>query len=325
MPHKFNAEHRDKIPKQKHRITNWAKYNESLRQRGDLTVWISADELGLWSAPRRKTRGGQPRYSDLAIEVCLTLGMVYRQPLRQTQGLMRSIAGMFGINIAVPDFSTLSRRGSNLKMQSNLQTNSRAPIHLVVDSTGLKIFGEGEWLEEKHKVKAKRKSWRKLHLGLDLVSGDIVCSDLTTEDVGDPTALPGLLDQISSPVDLFLADGAYDGQPTSDLLAARFGSTIKVTIPPPINAALSSHAAHNPTVRDNHINEIAARGRMAWQKSSGYNQRSRGETQMGRWKTVIGPKLKARNLGNQKTEAKIGVRVLNRMTGLGRPCFERTA
>ena len=148
--------------------------------------------------------------------------------------------------------------------------------------------------------------------------------DLTKDDVGDPTALPDLLDQIDGPVDLFLADGAYDGQPISDLLTARFRSTIEVTIPPPVNAALSSHAAQNPTVRDTHINEIAAHGRLAWQKASGYNQRSRGETLMGRWKTVVGPKLKARNFENQKTEVKIGVRILNRMTGLGRPRFERT-
>ena len=194
-----------------------------------------------------------------------------------------------------------------------------------MDSTGLKIFGEGEWLEQKHKTKRKRRSWRKLHLGLDLVSGEIVCADLTTDDVGDPTALPGLLDQVDGPVDLFLADGAYDGEPTSDLLAARFGSTIEVTIPPPKNAILSPNAAKDPTARDCHIAEIAAHGRMAWQKATGYNQRSRGETLMGRWKAVIGPKLKARNFENQKTEAKIGVRVLNRMTGLGRPSFERTA
>ena len=125
--------------------------------------------------------------------------------------------------------------------------------------------------------------------------------------------------------DLFLADGAYDGEPTSDVLAFRFASMIEVTIPPPKNAVLSPNAALHPTVCDRHIAEIAARGRIAWQKASGYNQRSRGETLMGCWKTVIGPKLKARNFGNQKTEAKIGVRVLNRMTGLGRPHFERTA
>jgi hypothetical protein len=152
------------------------------------------------------------------------------------------------------------------------------PLRLVVDSTGLKIFGEGEWLEEKHKNKRNRRSWRKLHLGLNLVSGEIVCSALTRDDVSDPTALPDLLDQVDGPADLFLADGAYDGEPTSDLLAARFGSTIEVTIPPPRNAILSPNAAQNMTARDCHIADITARGLMASPKASGYNQRSRIES-----------------------------------------------
>lgn len=203
--------------------------------------------------------------------------------------------------------------------------NNKTAIHLAVDRTGLKIFSKGDWLERKHKAKSKRRSWRKLRLGLDLVSGEIVCSDLTTDNVGDLTALPDLLGQIDCPVDLFLADGVYDGGPTSDLLATRFGSTIDVTIPPPKTAVLSPNAAHYPTIRDIHIAEIKTYGRMVWQKTSGYNQRSRIETQMARWKAVIGPKLKARCFGNQKTKAKIGVQVLNRMTRLGRPNFERTA
>jgi len=325
MPHKFNADRRDKILKQKQRVTNWSEYNECLRRRGDLTVWISEDALALWAAPRRTTPGGQPYYSDLAIELCLTLGMVFKQPLRQTQGLMRSIATLLGVEIAVPDFSTLSRRGNGLTLRPKPKYKSDKPVQLVVDSTGLKIFGEGGWLEEKHKATAKGKTWRKLHLGLDLVSGEIVCSDLTTDDIGDPTALSGLLDQVYGPVDLFLADGAYDGKPTSDLLAARFGSMTEVIIPPPNNAVFSPDAAQHPTSRDRHIAEIESKGRIAWQKSSDYNQRSRGETLMGRWKTVIGSKLRARTFNNQKTEAKIGVRVLNRMTELGRPNFQRTA
>lgn len=325
MPHKFNADRRDKIPMQKHRVTNWSEYNEGLRQRGDLTVWICDDALELWTAPRRTTPGGQPHYSDLAIEMCLTLGMVFKQPLRQAQGLMRSIATLLGVAIAVPDFSTLSRRSNGLTLRSMPRDKSRAPIHLVVDSTGLKIFGEGDWLEEKHKTKAKRKSWRKLHLGLDLVSGEIVCSDLTTNDIGDPSALPDLLDQIAGLVERFLADGAYAGDPTSEVLNARFGSMIEVIIPPPKNAVFSQNAALHPTIRDLHITEIESKGRIAWQKSSGYNQRSRIETQIGRWKTVIGQKLKARSFENQKTETRIGVRVLNRMTELGRPKFQRTA
>jgi len=263
--------------------------------------------------------------SDLAIELCLTLGLVFKQALRQTQGLMRSIARLLGVEIAVPDFSTLPRRGNGLTLRTKPAPRRDKPVQLVVDSTGLKIFGEGDWLEQKHKTKHKRRSWRKLHLGLDLVSGRIVCSDLTKDDVGDPTALPDLLDQVDGPVDLFLADGAYDGEPTPDLLAARFGSLIEVTIPPPKNAIPSPNAAKDPMARDCHIAEISARGRMDWQKATGYNQRSRGETLMGGWKTAIGPKLKARTFENQKTEAKIGVRVLNRMTGLGRPSFERTA
>mgnify|MGYP000367620372 CR=1 FL=1 len=216
--------------------------------------------------------------------------MVFKQPLRQTQGLMRSIATLLRVEIAVPDFSALSRQGNGLTLRPKPKSKSDKPVQLVMDSTGLKIFGEGGWREEKHKATAKRKTWRKLHLGLDLVSSEIVCSDLTTDDIGDPTALPGLLDQVYGPVDLFLADGAYDGKPTSDLLVARFGSMTEVIIPPPNNAVFSPDAAQHPTSRDRHIAGIESKGRIAWQKSSGYNQRSRGETVMGRWKTVIGSK-----------------------------------
>jgi hypothetical protein len=182
-----------------------------------------------------------------------------------------------------------------------------------------------KWLHNKHKTKANRKSWRKLHLGLDLTTGDIVCSDLTKEDVGDPTALSELLDQIDAPVSRFLADGAYDGDPTSDLLVERFGEAIEIIIPPPITAVPSPEAARDPTTRDKHITAIRDQGRMAWQASSGYNQRSRGEAQMGRWKTVIGPKLKARNLPNQKTEVRIGSAILNKMNELGRARFKVAA
>ena len=171
----------------------------------------------------------------------------------------------------------------------------------------------------------RRKSWRKLHLGLDLATGEIVCSDLTTDGVGDPTALPQLLDQIDGDVSRFIADGAYDGTPTSDLLVKLFGVDVEIIIPPPKTAVLSAKAAVNPTLRDQRISAIRTGGRMAWQVSSGYNQRSRAETQMGRWKMVIGPKLKARSFPNQRTEAKIGTHILNKMTGLGRAKFELIA
>lgn len=325
MPHKFNAGRRHKFDKKRYRITNWSDYTESLRQRGDVTVWLSREVECAWRAERRKTQGGQPVYSDLAITACLTLGMVYKQPLRQTEGFVRSLVRLMEVDLRVPDYSTLSRRGTGLTFPTRSCVEADGPIHLVVDSTGLKIFGEGEWLENKHRTRPKRKSWRKLHLGLDLVSGDIVCSDLTKDDVGDPTALPDLLDQIDVDVTRFIADGAYDGDPTSDLLTDRFGVNVEIIIPPPKNATLSPAAAVQPTLRDTHIAAITTGGRMAWQVSTGYNQRSRGETQMGRWKMVIGPKLKARSFPNQKTEARIGAHILNKMTGLGRARFEAVA
>jgi len=321
MPHKFNASRRHKFEKRRYRITSGLAYNESPRQRGDVTAWLSPNMAAAWRAERRNVRGGQPVYSDLAITVCLTLGMVYKQPLRQTEGFVRSLVKHTDVDIRVPDYSTFSRRGAGLSLLMKSRAEQDSPIHLVVDSTGLKIFGEGDWLENKHKTKPKRKSWRKLHLGLDLVSGGIVCSDLNKDDVGDPTALPDLLDQIDADVTRLIADGAYDEDPTSALLTDRFGPTIEIVIPPPKTAVLSPDADGNPTLRDERIAEIRTGGRMAWQVSSGYNQRSRGKTLMGRWKAVISPKLKARSFSNQKTEAKIGSHILNKMTELGRAKF----
>ncbi|URK89184.1 IS5 family transposase (plasmid) [Rhizobium sp. RCAM05350] len=325
MPHKFNDARRPMLPRQLHRVTNWTEYNEALRRRGDPTIWFEDGVADLWSAPRRLTQGDQARYSDIAIEMCLALRLVFGLPLRQTQGFVRSIAQLTGGSISAPCFSTLSRRGAVLKTGIRKRPPTDEPVHLVVDSTGLKVFGAGEWLEEKHETRGTRRSWRKLQLGLDLLSGEILCADLTLESIGDTTALPELLGQIDAPVALFIANGAYDGVPVSDLVEARFGDQVVIIIPPPKNAVPSVNAAHNPTPRDRHIDVIATHGRMGWQKSSGDNQRSRIEARMGRCKTVIGPKLKARTLANQRTEAAIGVSILNRMNRLGPAELERVA
>ena len=279
MPHKFNAARRHKFDKAQYRVINWAEYNESLRQRGNLTIWVSEEAQSMWSAPRRTSRGGQRRYSDLAVETCLTLRMAYRLGLRQTQGLMGSIGTLMGLDIRVPDYSTLSRRANGLSIAQVMRQAGSVPVHLVVDSTGLKIFGEGEWLAQKHKTKGIRRRWRKLHLGLDLLSGTIACANLTHDDVGDSTALPGLLDQLDAPITGFLADGAYDGASTRDLLRERYGETLDVVIPPPKNAVIRPQSARDPTVRDHHIAQIRSNGRMAWQAATGYNRRSRIETQ----------------------------------------------
>ena len=181
MPHKFNAARRHKFDKVQYRVINWAEYNESLRQRGDLTIWVSEEAQSVWSAPRRTSRGGQCRYSDLAIETCLMLRTAYHLGLRQTQGLMGSIGTLMGLDIRVPDYSTLSRRANGVSIAQVMRQAGSVPIHLVVDSTGLKIFGEGEWLAQKHNTKGIRRRWRKLHLGLDLASGAIGCAALTPD------------------------------------------------------------------------------------------------------------------------------------------------
>jgi len=154
MPHKFNASCRHKFEKKQYRVTNWTAYSESLRNRGDLTVWITDNARNHWVAPRRGSRGGQPRHSYLAISMCLTLSMVYKLPLHQTQGLMRSISKLMQLDVPVPDFSTLSRRGKGLRLPTRTKTKLAEPVHLVVDSTGLKVFGEGQWRQTKHKTKA---------------------------------------------------------------------------------------------------------------------------------------------------------------------------
>ncbi|WP_229598027.1 IS5 family transposase [Roseibium aggregatum] len=193
-----------------------------------------------------------------------------------------------------------------------------------MNSTGLKVFGAGEWQETKHGKASRRRSWRKLHLGLDLETGQIECSELTTDDIGDPSAVPGLLDQTEEPVRRFLADGAYDGTATRNEITQRFAD-VEILIRPPKTAVAGPEAEINPTARDLDVLAIKAHGRMAWQKSTGYDQRARVETQMGCWKSVIGERLKSRTLDNQRTESRIGVSVLNKMTSLGHPTFERVS
>src|ERR671916_3028741 len=170
LPFKLNQDRRHHIPKQKHKVTNWREYDASLRQRGSLTVWFSAEAIEGWRAAPRTTRGGQASYSPLAITTALTLRAVFRLALRQTEGLIGSIIGLLGLDLAVPDHTTLSRRAATLEIprpQSSSSTdagNGAEPVHLLVDSTGLKLCGPGEWLIEKHGSKTRR-SWRKLHIG----------------------------------------------------------------------------------------------------------------------------------------------------------------
>jgi hypothetical protein len=168
MPFKANRDRRHHIPKQRHRVTNWATYDASLRARGSLTVWFTAEAIEAWKAEPRTGRGGQPRYSSLAITTALTLRAVFRLALRQTEGLISSLLQLLGLNLAVPDHSTLSRRAKTLEVPRPKAGSE--PVHLLVDSTGLKLCGASEWLIEKHGTK-RRRAWRVLHLATDADTG----------------------------------------------------------------------------------------------------------------------------------------------------------
>src|SRR3954466_8627418 len=210
LPFKLNQDRRHHIPKQKHKVTNWREYDASLRQRGSLTVWFTAEAIAAWRAAPRTTRGGQPWYSPLAILTALTLRAVFRLALRQTEGLIGSILHLLGLELAVPDHTTLSRRAETLEGPCPRSSPGSGPVHLLVDSTGLKLGGPGAWLTEKHGTR-QRRSWRKLHLGVDAATGQIEAVELTTNDVDDGSQVGPLLDQVEgAAVASFAGDGAYD-------------------------------------------------------------------------------------------------------------------
>ena len=302
-------------------MTNWAAYDAALRQRGSLTVWFSEAAVAAWKAAPRTTRGGQPRYSALAVMTALTLRAVFPLALRQTEGLVASILALLGLDLAVPDHSTLSRRAETLEVPR--PRSGREPVHLLVDSTGLKLCGPGEWLIEKHGTKTRR-GWRKLHVATNADTGRIVASALTDKDADDGPQVGPLLDRVDGPVASSTADGAFDRDDVYAEIAARH-SAAEVIVPPRSGAVPSATAEATATRRDRHIEAIAERGRMGWQKASGYNWRALVEADVSRWKRVIGDGLRSRTDGRQATEAAIATDVLNRMLDLGRPEYVRLA
>ena len=209
MPFKANADRRHRIPRQRFRVTDWRDCDASLRGRGSLTVWFTDEAIASWKAEPRTTRSGQPTYSGMAILTALTLRAVFRLALRQTEGLIGSAMGLLGLDLAVPDHSTLSRRAATVEVPRPRACPGAGPFHLLVDSTGLKLCGAGEWLHERHGTRVRR-SWRKLHLGVDAGTGRIVASLLTTRDVDDGSQVGPLLDRVDEPLASFTGDGAYD-------------------------------------------------------------------------------------------------------------------
>src|SRR5215213_6056390 len=324
MPYKANEPRRHRIPRARYRVTNWPEYDRALQQRGSLTVWVTPEALAAWHPPNTGRRGRSPQYAEIAIETGHLLRLAFGRLWRQTEGLLRSLATLLGLEIGIPDHTTFSRRSPGLALASALaQAQRTGPVHVVIDATGLKVYGAGEWLTQRHGDRGRR-TWRKLHLAVDPESGEILASELTTTEEGDAALVGPLLDQITSPIASVTADGAYDGEPVYRAVAERRPDPpAAVVIPPRASAVPSPTADTAPSQRDQHIRMIQDRGRMAWQKAVGYGKRSLGETAMFRYKMIIDRRLRARTLSSQKTEARAACLVLNRITRLGMPVSRR--
>jgi hypothetical protein len=320
MPYKVNEKRRHRTPKARYRVQNWRDYDAALRRRGDLTVWVTAAAMAAWAPPRSGRRGRPQQYSAIAIETGLMLRLAFGRPWRQTEGMLASILRLLGLDLPVPDHTTFSRRSADLTVAKTVRT-ATGPVNVVIDSTGLKVFGAGEWQREKHGSQGHR-TWRKLHLAVDPDTGEIVASELTTTKDGDASQVGPLLDQISGPIASVTADGAYDGEPVYRTIAER-DPAAAVIIPPRSTAVPSNTAVTAPTQRDRHLQMIQARGRLGWQKAVNYGRRSLGELAMMRYKALIGHRLHARTLPTQKAEAAAGCKVINVMTRLGMPVTQR--
>jgi Transposase DDE domain len=266
--------------------------------------------------------GRSPFYSNLAIETGHLLRLAFGRPWRQTEGLLRSIVTLLGVSLAIPDHTTFSRRSASLSLPTS-RTPSSEPVHVILDSTGLKVYGAGECQREKYGERGRR-TGRKLHLAVNPDSGEILASELTTKEIGDLSVVGPLLDQIPDAIASVMADGAYDAEPVYRAVTERQPhSPPAVIIPPRVTAVPSPTAETMPSPRDRHLQSIQEKGRRAWQKAVGYGKRSLVETAMFRYKTLIGPTLRARKWAAQKVEARVACSVLNRMTELGMPVSQR--
>jgi IS5 family transposase len=298
-----------------YRIRNWAEYNRALVRRGSLTIWVDQEALGAWGHQGPPRWGARFVYSDTAIQCLLTLRAVFHLPLRATQGMARSVFELMGLDLGVPHYSTLSRRAADLEV--DLARKGKGPLHLVLDSTGLKVYGEGEWKVRKHGY-SKRRTWRKVHLAIDAESHEIQAVAVTEAGVDDAEEVDHLLEPIDREVASAAADGAYDKRKVYRALEPRAG---RILIPPRKNARIWRHgnAAGPPLARDENLRHIRRVGRTAWKRAVGYHIRSLAETGVFRLKAIFGGHLASRGTERQVTEGAIRCRALNIMTHLGMP------
>ena len=329
MPYKLKDPVRHKFTKKSYNKRDWKTYEEGLRNRGDLTIWFCEDAIAAWNhcGSGKRKRGRQRQYSDLAIETSHTIRLVYKQPLRQTEGLVRSIIRSLKLDLAIPDHTTLSRRSKKVLLRKKqLPQKPGGSWVIIVDSTGLKVIGEKEWMSHKHGTR-QRKVWRKLHLCIS-EAGDILSATLTSHTESDTGQVGNLLESIETPISELLGDGGYDSPATHDSLKihekrSNQNRPIKAIIPP--NTGFQEAKKTDPAQRLGNIHLIEDKGKLSWQNQMDYGRRSRVENTIHRYKAIIGNKLRSKTLESQNTEVQIAVRVLNRMASLGMPKAQKAA
>lgn len=304
----------------RYRIDNWAQYNRALVQRGSITIWVEDGSIEAWMAERKKGQRGRPKiYSDEAILMLLTLREVYRLPLRGLQGLVSSIFFLMGLTLPIPCYTQVCRRAKLLKKVLK-SPKIKGPVDVVFDSTGLKVYGEGEWKVRKHGA-GKRRTWKKLHIGIDPSSQQIMVAELTDRDGGDASVAEEMLDKIRTPLGRVLGDGAYD---SSAFRQAVDNLGADILVPPPKNGSYKGAQGGWERKRDAALVEIKVLGgdddaRALWKKLTGYHQRSLVETTMYRLKHILGGRLKSRSTENQAVEVQCKCLILNKMARLGLP------
>ena len=307
--------------KDKYKVKNWKEYNASLCRRGQVTIWLENGVLREWrdiDACRRVV--GEKTYPNAVILCCLTLGLVYGQKLRQTTGFVASLLRLMGrSDYAIPDYTTLCRRQSCLPVGLTERWQKGEKLDIAIDSTGLKVFGEGEWKVRRHGV-SKRRTWRKLHMGIDVNTQEIVSVSLTGNNEDDAAVAGWMIEGKQDVLSSFRGDGAYD----DFAFREKLGPNVVQIIPPPKDAVVHPGTPRIPPKphlqqRNQAVEDIGQRGRKEWKVSSGYHKRSRNEVVMYRFKTAFGPNLNARKMENQKTEANIKAKVLNVWWDMGRP------
>lgn len=304
------------MQKKCYRPANWKDYNKSLVKRGSLTLWFDKKSVDSWYSKEQTGEKGRPElYSDLAIECCLTLKMVFHLPLRASEGFVGSLLGLLNLPLKAPNYSLLSLRQKNLVLPSLQQTQPGGSKHLVIDSTGLKLYGEGEWKVRKH-GKSKRRTWLKLHLTINERTQEIEAYVLTGDNVHDCETLPEMLRQVNGNICQVTGDGAYD---THDSYAAVINIGAKPCFPPRVNAIKHKVIDEAWRLRNHAISQVRYHDLEHWKKKNNYHRRSLSETGMFRFKTLLDDKVQARTFERQKTEVGIKCRIINKMNKLGMP------